>query len=550
MFFHKETRLSTEIFYVVSEGYACSCKGFHVNNRDCRCSSCNTQFSESEPWKDGWTCDVLFPQMLPSAHLPISTPTMGVREVDIPVQRHRLVDTNACIRTSEIETDLSSSQRIHHPENQEPKKAQSPTERAPRRGIFDSGAEGEQGDLYGVPPAQDQVSISEAFDPHDTRTHHRPGDSDVENKSFLRFLDDVKSELPLVSLQDLVHPRRRNVAREKRLEFAFRLSAFLLRLSATPWVDNSRPWNNWDISIGHMDEKAPYSQRSGRDFYSLQVSINKASDSVPPPQGLARQLTLTKIGIILIEVAYGQSLTEIRQQSPDLLVGTALNEHEQGIDQYLLDFLTAKQLLSSRRIRNAFGIDFEDAVGACIYRQYQEFRSLAIKELDMTQESFLEDAKLAILAPLYREILKYSQYVNLAQHSFIRLLYNLDTCTDNLCLGADAMVYTSMHRTRHMIHTIRKIGLCMIPGTPMLTIPSLLILAIEQNGKTTQLITELKATPFLPPRLEILKEATAMFSTLTREANIRLNRLLHLLAMLKSVWVHRSCLYPCNVLCL
>ncbi|EFX02016.1 hypothetical protein CMQ_5087 [Grosmannia clavigera kw1407] len=297
-------------------------------------------------------------------------------------------------------------------EQRKTKPTPKPNVRTPETSIAASNpsAEGAEGDMHGCPPTQDQTSVSEMIDTRELKTHRRPGTSETENRSFLQLLDDIKSKVPLTSLQDLIRPGRRKLTRGRRLDLAFRFCAFVLRLSTTPWADDFREWVNWDINFGHLDGEAHCGQHPGRDFYSLQVSVDKSTDSMSSKKTQSQQPMLTKIGISLIELAFGQSLGEIRQSTPGLLVEKDLQENFQAVDKHLLDILTAKQLLSSRRIRDEIGVGFEDAVGACVYRQFQEFRSLAIKELNMAQESFLEDAKYAILAPLYREIIKYSQH--------------------------------------------------------------------------------------------------------------------------------------------
>ena len=110
---------------------------------------------------------------------------------------------------------------------------------------------------------------------------------------------------------------------------------------------------------------------------------------------LAEQPVLTKLGFALIELALGQTLEDMKEDTRSYW-----GLGDRRIDDDSMNFSTAKRLLKSGKIREEATRDYEDVVRACISYQYPDKegnnRSLLLKD-----DSFSDNARDAILSPLF-----------------------------------------------------------------------------------------------------------------------------------------------------
>ena len=120
-----------------------------------------------------------------------------------------------------------------------------------------------------------------------------------------------------------------------------------------------------------------------------------ANDADPWWPIIADQPVLTKLGFALIELALGQTLEDMKEDTRSYW-----GLGDRRIDDDSMNFSTAKRLLKSGKIREEATRDYEDAVKACISHQYPDKegnnRSLLLKD-----DSFSDNARDAILSPLF-----------------------------------------------------------------------------------------------------------------------------------------------------
>ncbi|KAF5488895.1 hypothetical protein CGCF413_v012404 [Colletotrichum fructicola] len=139
-----------------------------------------------------------------------------------------------------------------------------------------------------------------------------------------------------------------------------------------------------------------------REFGSSKTAACKSPSStmwsIP-----SQEPVLAKLGICLIELAFGKPLSELRREDSGR---DSLKDHDE-LDADSLDLITAKKLFMSQRIRYEFGEPFEDAVRACVHQQFRAEKSDNIVKLDREHPSFLQNAVTSIISPLQLQMKKY-----------------------------------------------------------------------------------------------------------------------------------------------
>lgn len=215
----------------------------------------------------------------------------------------------------------------------------------------------------------------------------------------------------ILTLQGWMSLQGANLDRKRRMELALQLSLAVIQLASTPWIDDSWTWDSWAIAAGRN------SHRSGMPLlFCRRFNSSGAPSETQPPSStvwsiLSRGPVLARLGLCLVELAFGQRLSEIRRDSAarnHLGEGTGSDDE---IDADLLDFITAKQLLSSQRIRHQLGEPFEDAVRACIHQQFRVVKTGVVFELNQQDPSFLQNATLSIISPLWSQLDRYIRCV-------------------------------------------------------------------------------------------------------------------------------------------
>ncbi|KAK0711892.1 hypothetical protein B0H67DRAFT_302600 [Lasiosphaeris hirsuta] len=206
-----------------------------------------------------------------------------------------------------------------------------------------------------------------------------------------------------MSLDDLSRSHKPLLDQSKRMTLAFRLSSAVLQFIGTPWADEAFKSNDWVVATDSVQNDEPPNLFILRNLHTNR-DLAKATPLTESNWRIAsREPTLVKLGLALVELALGRTLSDIRKEEPGFL-----NRKEtENYDPELLDLFTARKLLSLRYIAQTVSPDFQDVVSACITQQYRDRRDAKIKELDTSDVFFLEYATVAILMPLYQEAQKY-----------------------------------------------------------------------------------------------------------------------------------------------
>ncbi|OBR12200.1 Het and ankyrin domain protein [Colletotrichum higginsianum IMI 349063] len=218
---------------------------------------------------------------------------------------------------------------------------------------------------------------------------------------------DIASISPL---EDWMHLQGADLDWKRRIELALQLSLAVVHLSPTPWIDDSWTWDSWAIAA---DPMTSYEPLFGRPLlFRHRFGSSTAPNNPRPPSStvwsiLSRGPALGRLGLCLLELAFGHSISEIRRDGAgkdhfDLRTGC-----DDELDVDVLDFVAAKQLLVSRTIRHKFGEPFEDAVRACIHQQFRVGKSGDIVELDRRDPLFLQKATISIISPLWLQLDRY-----------------------------------------------------------------------------------------------------------------------------------------------
>ncbi|RYO94236.1 hypothetical protein DL762_000483 [Monosporascus cannonballus] len=138
-------------------------------------------------------------------------------------------------------------------------------------------------------------------------------------------------------------------ARRDRLHLAVTLSSSVLQLHETPWLDEN--WGKDDILFIKRSEKTAYhhpfvSQGIGRG--------DQRSSTITPPgmRRIIRNQTLYALGVSLIELWYGKSISQLHKPE-DGPLGDSMTE-----------FITADRLVDE--LYNEAGGKYSDAVRRCV----------------------------------------------------------------------------------------------------------------------------------------------------------------------------------------
>jgi len=206
---------------------------------------------------------------------------------------------------------------------------------------------------------------------------------------------------------DLMQPGNRLPTRD-RMELAFRLSSAILQLCKTPWIDESWAWN--DVCVSQVEEDEGRIKCSiifiPQEFYSVHHSADNASavDNNDTVWSILQdQPVLTKLGFALIELALGETLEKMKEETKNYC-----GLGDQHYDDDTMNLFTAKKLLKSGRIRLEATKDYEDVVKACIHHQYRD-QDGTNKALLLTDDSFLLNVSEAIISPLFHLWKKYEE---------------------------------------------------------------------------------------------------------------------------------------------
>ncbi|TKW56452.1 hypothetical protein CTA1_11070 [Colletotrichum tanaceti] len=236
----------------------------------------------------------------------------------------------------------------------------------------------------------------EANDAQPLRFFVQPSTESLNQDSACSFnaLDSEQDIASISPLQDWIRLQGADIDWKSGIELALQLSLDVVHLSPTPWIDDSWTWDSWAIATDPMASYEP-----------------APSDTRPPSSTvwsiLSRDPALGRLGLCLLELAFGHSISEIRRDG----AGKGHFDRRTGcgdeIDVDVLDFVAAKQLLVSQTIRHKFEELFEDAVKACIHQQFRVGKSGDVVELDRRDPLFLQMASISIISPLRLQLDRY-----------------------------------------------------------------------------------------------------------------------------------------------
>ncbi|KAF3797128.1 hypothetical protein GCG54_00009098 [Colletotrichum gloeosporioides] len=219
----------------------------------------------------------------------------------------------------------------------------------------------------------------------------------IEDKacSFKALLVEQEAR-PILPLQGWMRLQRADLDWKRRIELALQLSFAVIQLSLTPWIDDSWNWDNWAIATDTISHRSGRPLLFRRRFGSSITTKGAQSSTSSVWSILSPEPILAKLGLCLIELAFGKTVSEIRCE--DAGDDEIVDNNE--VDSESLDLITAKALFDSQRIRNQFGEPFENAVKACIHQQFRAEKNGDIIELDSRDPSFLQNAVDSIISPL------------------------------------------------------------------------------------------------------------------------------------------------------
>lgn len=162
------------------------------------------------------------------------------------------------------------------------------------------------------------------------------------------------------------------LTRKERLQLALTLAASVLQLHKTPWLNEQ--WGTDDI-LFLQGTSHPYITRS-----FLSTPPSPPDDTTPKPLPIIRNEMLFSLGILLIELCLGHSLSSLRIAS-DL-----------SPDAALTDYMTARRLIGE--VYDEGGGRYGDAVRRCVHCEFDQRRA----SLDV--EGFREGFFRGVVLPL------------------------------------------------------------------------------------------------------------------------------------------------------
>ncbi|KAK4224669.1 hypothetical protein QBC38DRAFT_484898 [Podospora fimiseda] len=193
----------------------------------------------------------------------------------------------------------------------------------------------------------------------------------------------------MLRLPDLI--RYTGISPKIRSEMAWRLSLTMAHLCQTPWVSDS--WSAIDAFVFNQFTATPMIFFI-RDIYSAKARssaiVNTSTPNQRPIDLFDDEPVLTKLGLVLIELALGRFLDEIRD---DYSGFSAID------DKDLANICIARKLLDTGVVRNHATAAYEKAVSVCIKRQYIDSEGVP-RSLLTSHESFILLFNDAVVSPL------------------------------------------------------------------------------------------------------------------------------------------------------
>ncbi|KAL8944441.1 MAG: hypothetical protein Q9211_000583 [Gyalolechia sp. 1 TL-2023] len=188
------------------------------------------------------------------------------------------------------------------------------------------------------------------------------------------------------SLEDLLdasrHPEDDSLSRKERLQIAVVLASSVLQLDGTSWLKAG--WSSGDIYFHHGNSQPLGAAEVDRLPY---LSWQPCCDNTMPVLGrlhlknhMIRNDTLLALGLVLVELCFGRTLTEMRKPEDLDSEGTTAK------------LSTATRLHS--RVYTEMGPLYGDVVRRCLFQTF-DVRELSL-DIEEVQQKVLDD----VVAPL------------------------------------------------------------------------------------------------------------------------------------------------------
>lgn len=234
-------------------------------------------------------------------------------------------------------------------------------------------------------------------------------------------LGTTESEPPTVRyFNDLIKPGN-DLSPKDKFEIALKLSRAIEQLCQTEWVDDSWDWKNVIVCIrdhstfGFEPAYSPLQTAGDPPEKSTVTSIYLLREMYSPTgagavqrlnsphqavsQILVSEPILAKLGLALIELAFGRPIQEIRA---DLKLEAKYPEIQAADDDDdLSNYLTASALLKDHKICEQAGMMYEKVVNVCIKGEYDDWDGRR-KRVESGNGSFTSCFNEAIVKPLLR----------------------------------------------------------------------------------------------------------------------------------------------------
>ncbi|KAI4088827.1 MAG: hypothetical protein LQ344_005804 [Seirophora lacunosa] len=199
--------------------------------------------------------------------------------------------------------------------------------------------------------------VDDAFDKHQHKLYR--ADSRVKSQSMSKSLEDLLRASRQPDDND-------GLSRKERLEIAVVLASSILQLGGTSWLRSD--WSSGDIFFHHEASQAFGAAESTRFPY---LSI--------------RNHTLLALGLVLVELCFGRTLTGIykREDFASEATVTKLN--------------TATRLLDL--VYTEMGLNYGDAVRRCLFSESFDVRELSL-DIEEVQQKMLD----GVVVPLVEDL--------------------------------------------------------------------------------------------------------------------------------------------------
>ena len=240
-------------------------------------------------------------------------------------------------------------------------------------------------------PIQDLCDLLKKYDAAKQITATRLGILQSEEKQYElqspTYAQSMINSRDIVCLDHHLAGHCFRLSRKERMDLALRLSYAVLQFYATPWIEASWSWRDFCI-----DKQNDCQLFVTRKFYSCRSRDSTPADSTPSNLTLldiAEEPILIKLGFALIELAIKKRLSELRQE-----------DQSRTLDPDILDFLTAKKVVTSGQIEREEGRGYEEVVKACLFRQFSS--NCQLTSINSSQPTFHNAVEQSIIEPLHK----------------------------------------------------------------------------------------------------------------------------------------------------